>query len=79
MTQVCTGIRQNESFFKTGHSLLISILAQHITTQLHTFCMLASEPMVTNLKKKKKKERNKRGPENTCRINTQEGSRVRKA
>ena len=35
-TQVCTGIRQNQSLFKTGHSPLISKLVQHINTQIHT-------------------------------------------
>ena len=36
VTQVCTGIKHNSFLFKTGHSPLISKLAQHIITQIHT-------------------------------------------
>ena len=37
VTLVCTGIRQNPILLKTGHSLLILKLVQHINTQIHTF------------------------------------------
>ena len=35
VTLVCTGIRQNQFLFKTGHSPLISKLVQHINTSLY--------------------------------------------
>ena len=36
-TQVCKGIRQNQFWFMTGHCPLISKLALHTNTRIHTF------------------------------------------
>ena len=48
VTQVCTGIRENQFLFKTGHSPFILKLVQHTNTHIY---MLASEWIVTNLKR----------------------------
>ena len=42
LTQVCTGKRQNQFWFKTGHSPLISKLVQQLNTQIHLHVSLVN-------------------------------------
>ena len=42
LTQVCTGKRQNQFLFKTGHSPLISKLVQQLNTQIHLHVSLVN-------------------------------------